>query len=243
VSSRVFAFIFARGGSKGILRKNIRPLAGKPLIGYAIEMGLSSALIDRVIVSTDDEEIAQVAREFGAETPFLRPEYLAQDDSPEWLAWQHALQTLHDQENAEPELFVSIPPTSPLRQVEDVERCIRLLEKGDADAVITVTESHRNPYFNMVRMDGKGFAHLFVEGGSKVQRRQDAPLVCDMTTVAYAARPDFVMQAHSVFDGRVRAVFVPPERALDIDTELEFRFAEFLLGHSEVKEDSVTGSE
>lgn len=241
MSSRVVAFIFARGGSKGIPRKNIKPLAGKPLIGYAIDIGLSSDLIDRVIVSTDDEEIAQVARKLGAEVPFLRPGHLAQDDSPEWLAWQHALQTLQHQEDTRPEVFVSIPPTSPLRQVEDVEKCIRLLARGDTDVVITVTEAHRNPYFNMVRMDGDGLAHLLVDGGSSVVRRQDAPLVYDMTTVAYAARPEFVLEARSVFDGRVRALFVPPERALDIDMELDFQFAEFLLRHSEVEGGGLRG--
>jgi len=138
-------------------------------------------------------------------------------------------------------VFVSIPPTSPLRQLEDVEKCIRLLARGDADVVITVTEAHRNPYFNMVRMDGDKFAHLFVDGGSTVARRQDAPLVYDMTTVAYAARPEFVLEARSVFEGRVRALLVPPERALDIDTELDFQFAEFLLRHSEVEGDGIVG--
>jgi CMP-N-acetylneuraminic acid synthetase len=229
----VVGFIFARGGSKGVPRKNIRPLAGKPLIAYAIETALASDLIDRVIVSTDDEEIATVARGYGAEVPFIRPQELARDDSPEWLAWQHAVRTLEATEGeAKMDVFVCIPPTSPLRAVEDVDACIQTLLESDADLVITIKPAERNPYFNMVLLDGAGYAQLVIPSDQTIHQRQAAPIVYDMTTVAYAARPEFVLNANSMFEGKVKAVVVPAERALDIDTELDFKFAEFLLGQS-----------
>ena len=232
----VVAAIFARGGSKGVPRKNLRTLAGKPLIGHAIEAARSCRLIERVVVSTDDAEIAAVARSCGAEVPFIRPAELAQDDSPEWQAWQHAIRTLEREWAAEIGILVSVPATAPLRAVEDIEACISALRESDADVVITVTPAERNPYFNMVTLDGEHSAHLVLSSDQVFYRRQDAPTVYDMTTVAYAARKDFVMGATSVFDGRVKAVIVPKERALDIDTELDLAFAEFLMSRSEKKQ-------
>lgn len=224
------AIIPARGGSKGLPRKNLRLLAGKPLIAYAIEAALSSKFIGRVVVSTESEEIAQVASQYGAEVPFLRPAELACDNSPEWLVWQHAIRTL---ETADPsrkiELFVCIPPTSPLRSVGDVDACIQSLRDGDADIVITVKPAERSPYFNIVVLDQAGYARLLIPSDGAIYRRQEAPPVFDMTTVAYAARPEFVLKAKSMFEGRVKAVVVPPERAVDIDTEMDLRFAEFIL--------------
>lgn len=229
----VVAAIFARGGSKGVPRKNIRLLAGKPLIAYSIETALASSLIDRVIVSTDDDEIADIARLHGAEVPFMRPQELARDDSPEWLAWQHAIRTLRMQDHKpDLDIFVSVPPTSPLRAVEDVDSCIRALMESDADLVITVRPAERNPYYNMVVLDEAGYAGLVIRPNQTVHRRQAAPHVYDITTVAYAARPEFVLSSGSLFDGRIRAVVVPTERALDIDTELDLEFAEFLLSRS-----------
>lgn len=226
----VLAGIFARGGSKGVPRKNLRQLDGKPLIAHAIDVARRSSLISRVIVSTDDSEIADVARQYGAEVPFMRPPELAQDDSPEWLAWQHALRSLDGPyPGGQWDVFVCVPTTSPLRSVDDVDACIEALLAGDADVAITVRPAERSPYFNMVTIDHRGHAHLVMQPGSPVQRRQDAPEVFDITTVAYAATPSFVLSATSMFQGRVRAVVVPSERALDIDTELDFSIAEFLM--------------
>lgn len=222
--------IFARGGSKGVPRKNIRPLAGKPLIAYAIETALKSELIDRVIVSTDDPEIAEVSRNYGADVPFMRPAKLAQDDSPEWLSWQHAIRMMEEGKDASNiGVFVCIPATSPLRLVEDLDACIRKLLETDADIVITVKPAERNPYFNMVALDERDNARLVISLDGAIHHRQSAPTVFDMTTVAYAARPDFVLNNSSAFDGQVKAVVIPTERALDIDTDYDFKLAEFLL--------------
>jgi N-acylneuraminate cytidylyltransferase len=229
------AFIFARGGSKGLPGKNIRPLGGKPLIAWSIEHALAVKQIERVIVSTDSEEIAVVAREFGAEVPFIRPAELARDDSPEWLAWQHALNYLLDKEGALPKVMVSVPTTAPLRLPLDIENCLDEYEKGDVDVIITVTDVHRSPYFNMVKGNEDGTVGLVIPPRSIVSRRQDAPVVFDMATVAYVARPEFVMKNNTIFEGRVRSVHVPAERAIDIDTLLDFQIAECLLQAMEKK--------
>lgn len=226
---KAIAFIFARGGSKGLPGKNIRPLGGKPLIAWSIEHALAVRRIARVIVSTDSQEIAAVAREHGAEVPFIRPEELARDESPEWLAWRHALNYLLDEEGVLPDAMVSVPTTAPLRSSLDIENCLDEYEKGGADMVITVTDAHRSPYFNMVKVNPDGTVGLVMPPQSVVARRQDVPTVFDMTTVAYVARPEFVLTHNATFEGRVRHVHVPLERAIDIDTLLDFRIAECLL--------------
>ena len=226
----IVGFIFARGGSQGVPGKNIRLLAGKPLIAHAIETAFQSEFINRVIVSTDDKKIAQVAQDFGAEVPFIRPKELAQNDSPEWLAWQHAIQTLKEQDNGrELDVFVSIPPTAPLRTTEDVDNAIQTFLASDADIVITAKKACRHPSFNMITLDELNCAKLVLPLDKQIIRRQDAPPIYDMTTVAYVANPKFIMESKTVFEGRVKAVIIPEERALDIDTELDFQFAEYLM--------------
>lgn len=223
------AFIFARGGSKGLAGKNTRLLAGKPLIAWSIEHARAIKRIDRVIVSTDSKEIAAVASDYGAEVPFMRPAELARDDSPEWLAWRHALTFLQESEGTLPEVMLSVPTTSPLRLPIDLENCLDEFSKGDADMVITISNAHRNPWFNMVKESEDGLVSLVIEPASGIIRRQDAPTVFDMTTVAYVARPQFVMEQMGAFSGRVRAVKVPLERAIDIDNLFDFELAEFLI--------------
>jgi len=222
------AFIFARGGSKGLPGKNIKPLAGKPLIGWAIEQALAVPQIGRVIVSTDDPAISDVAKAFGALVPFIRPDSLAGDTSSEWDAWRHALNFLQDQEGKLPDPFVSVPATSPLRLPLDIESCIELYAEGDSDMVIAVTEAHRNPWFNMVRTREDGTV-VPVIAGEGVVRRQDAPEVHDITTLAYVANPHYVLKKRGLFTGRVRAAVVPVERSIDIDTQYDFDIANYLM--------------
>ena len=226
---KAVGFIFARGGSKGLLGKNIRLLAGKPLIAWSIEHALAVDRISRVIVSTDSEEIAVVAREYGAEVPFMRPSHLAQDHSPEWMAWRHAIEYLKNSEGVLPDAMVSIPATAPLRLPVDIENCLDEYEKGNVDIVITVRDAHQNPYFNMVKSNEDGTVSLVIPLQAGISRRQDAPIVYDITTVAYVANPGFVMSHQGMFEGSVRAVNVPAERALDIDTILDFQIAELRM--------------
>lgn len=236
MSGQTIACVFARGGSVGVPRKNLRLLGGRPLVGIAVETARASALVDRVIVSTDDEQIAAAAREHGAEVPFMRPAELARSDSPEWLAWQHAVHHLWPDGPGADDALVSVPATAPLRSVEDVDAVIRLLRESDADVVVTMTPSARSPYFNMVTLDEQGRAGLVIKPQRGITRRQDAPVTYDLTTVAYGLRPAFVLRAGGLFEGTMRAVLVPPERALDIDTELDLRIAACLLAARDNRE-------
>lgn len=223
----VIAAVFARGGSKGVPGKNLREFAGRPLVTHAVEQALACGAVDRVIVSTDSEEIAAAARAAGAEIPWLRPDELATDTAREWDAWQHLLRWL-DSVGELPDHLLVVPCTAPLRTVEDLDRCVGAAEADtNADIVLTVTPAHRNPWFNMVQLDD-GIASLVIEPAQRLHRRQDAPEVFDVGTVAFVARPRFVLGAGSIYDGRVRAVTVPIGRSLDIDTELDLAFAEFL---------------
>lgn len=224
------AFIFARGGSKGLPGKNIRPLVGKPLIGWAVEQALSVDRIGRVIVSTDSPEIAEVARSHGAHVPFLRPDELARDGTPEILAWRHALNHMRETEGVMPEPFISVPTTAPLRRPEDIDACITEYERSGADVVLTVAPGHRNPWFNMVQCQPDGTYDLAMNGGrSTITRRQDAPEMFDITTAAYVVRPSYVMTQERLLAGRVSAVILPVERSMDIDTLHDFEIAEFLM--------------
>ncbi len=234
---KVVAFIFARGNSKGLPGKNIRPLGGKPLIAWSIEQALNVKQIERVIVSTDSEEIAQIARHYGAEVPFLRPEELARDESPEWLAWRHALNYLRESSGELPDIMVSLPATAPLRLPLDIESCLLEFKKGGADIVITVSDARRSPYFNMVKNKLDGTVELVISSLPTIERRQDVPEVYDMATVCYVVNPEFVMTHNSIFEGRVKAVNVPIERAVDIDTLLDFQIAEYIFSTRDQKND------
>jgi CMP-N-acetylneuraminic acid synthetase len=232
---RIIAFIFARGGSKGLPDKNIKMLNGKPLIAWSIEHAKSVKRVDRVIVSTDSEKIARIAREYGAEVPFMRPADLATDNSPEWLSWQHGLKYLENTDGCLPDLMLSIPTTAPLRNVNDIDKVIDEYKKSDTDIVIVVTESHRNPFFNIVKEGVDGYINLLGSGDEVISRRQDCPKTYDITTIAYAARPSFVLNKNSIFEGRVRQVIVPKERSIDIDTLLDFEIAEHMIKKNEPK--------
>jgi CMP-N-acetylneuraminic acid synthetase len=223
----IICLIFARGGSKGLPDKNIRPLSGKPLIQWAIETAFEVSEISRVIVSTDSLEIAEIAMSCGADVPFMRPDYLASDTAAELDAWKHALAYLRDEESAMPTVMVSLPVTAPLRTAEDVSKAIQLFSSTDSDLVVAVSEAQRNPYFNMLVRDGD----LFVLGNSSmnVSRRQDAPDYYDLSTVVYVANTDFVLRTDRILNGKTRAIVIPKKRSLDIDDIDDFALAEIYL--------------
>ena len=224
-----WAFIFARSSSKGIRGKNIKLLCGKPLICHAIEHAKRADRISRVFVSTDSQKIAEVAEMSGAEVPFLRPSELALDTSPEWCAWQHAI-TVVQEKYGEFETFVSVPATAPCRDTRDIDRCIDALD-SETDIAITVTKSHHNPYFNMVKEDERGFARLLGQTEEQCFRRQDAPIVYGITPVAYVSRPKHILSRSGVWDGSVKTIQVDPLTAIDIDNPDDFYLAELILKH------------
>ncbi|SHO57606.1 acylneuraminate cytidylyltransferase family protein [Vibrio quintilis] len=224
---KYFAFIFARGGSKGLPGKNIKPLAGKPLLQYSIETAQASPSVEQVFVSTDDPAIAAVAADAGA-IVIDRPAELATDKSPEWLSWRHAIEWAAEH-YGDFDGFISLPATSPLRSVDDVESAITKLHSQDADICISVTPSSRSPYFNMVKGNDQGLVELVIQPEQDVARRQDVPEVFDITTVVYATTPEFVLNHYGLFSGKVTSIEVPKSRAVDIDDIYDFRFAEAIL--------------
>ena len=231
MSGETIAFIFARGGSS-MAGKNLRPLLGRSLLARAVSTAKAVGRIDRVVVSTDDAAIAQAAQDAGAEVPFRRPAELATDDAPEWLAWRHAIQWARSG-GANFTRFVSVPTTAPLREPGDIARCLDAFETRLWDVVLTVRPAERSPYFNMVRLDSAGAAHLATKPDRPIAGRQGAPVLYDVTTVAYVAAPEFVMRADAIFAGRVGAVIVPKERAIDIDDEWDLAAAEAYLRRME----------
>jgi len=220
--------ICARGGSKGLPGKNIKPLNGIPLIGWSINTAKQINRASRIIVSTDSEEIAKLALEYGAEVPFIRPKELAQDNSPEWLVWRHAVDYIENNNSESVDAIIVLPVTAPLRSSDDINACINLFEEGAADSIITVCSSHRNPYFNMT-VNNNEYASLVISSESKIIRRQDAPEVFDMTTVAYVVSKNFVKNHNGIFEGKVKSVVIPRERAVDIDDLMDFKIAELML--------------
>lgn len=221
------AFIFARGGSKGLPGKNIKPLHGKPLLHYAIEVAKQLPQINHIFVSTDCDNIASCAKAAGAGV-IIRPTELATDTAPEWAAWQHAIRYVQ-QHIGNFTTFVSLPATSPLRSAIDVSNAITQLEHARADLCLAVTPANRNPYFNMVVRDDTNNVQLVSALPAGIHRRQDAPAVFDITTVVYAARPEFILQQQKLFDGVITSIEVPKQRAVDIDDIYDFMLAEAIL--------------
>lgn len=222
----VNCFIFARGGSKGLPKKNIKTFYGSPLISHSIRLAKSASFIDQVFVSTDCNEIAQVALKHSVEV-INRPKSLAADSSPELLSWKHAIEYVINNYGAF-DYFISLPATSPLRAESDVEACLNKLRNDKSDICLTITESNHNPRFNMVSLQDDQKVKLIADNNA-ITRRQDAPKAFNITTVAYAALPDYVLNTSNLMDGDVSAVKVPKNRAIDIDDIDDFQFAEFLF--------------
>jgi len=222
---KTVAFVCARGGSVGLPNKNIRPLLGKPLIAYTVEQALASKHIDTVYVSTDDLTIATVAKDYGAQVPFIRPHQLATSSVSKLDAIQHMCDWLV----ANGHLFdqiVDLDPTSPLRSVDDIEACINMLD-DTTDAVITTFESDKNPYFNMVEYKNDGSISLVCQPVGSVVARQQAPRVYSMNASIY------VWHTHTISKGlwnaRLRMYVMPRERSIDIDTKLDFDIVQMLM--------------
>lgn len=226
----VLCTICARGGSRGVPNKNIRELLGKPLIAYTIEQALDSNLINRTVVSTDSEQIAALARKYGAELPFKRPSSLAEDNSPKLPVIKHAVNYYIKELNYKPDYVIDLDPTSPLRVNEDIEKCLNLIMNDpDCDSLITGYRSNKNPYFNMVQLTPEGFAYLSKKPENQVTRRQDAPVVYAMNASIYVWKTDILLNQDQIISGRVKFFEMPEERSIDIDSETDFRVVEFFL--------------
>ncbi|OYX42514.1 MAG: flagellar modification protein B [Rhodobacterales bacterium 32-67-9] len=219
------ATICARGGSTGVPRKNVRELCGKPLIAHTIEQALACPEIDAVYVSTDDDEIAEVARKFGATVPFRRPAEMATVSAPKLPVIQHLVAHVIDS-GVDVTRIVDLDPTSPLRAVSDISAAIALLD-AETDVVITGYEAEKNPYFNMVEVGSDGRVGLVKPLGHTVTSRQEAPEVLSMNGSVYVWHRETLDKG--LWDGRAKVYRMPRERSVDIDHELDFLLVELLM--------------
>ncbi|HTX78216.1 MAG TPA: acylneuraminate cytidylyltransferase [Longilinea sp.] len=232
--ANVLAIVPARGGSKGIPRKNIRSFAGYPLVAYSIVAGLRAETVTRVIVSTDDEEIADVARRFGADVPFLRPAELAQDNSLDLPLFQHALTWLAEHEDYHPEVVVQLRPTSPIRPRTCVDDAVKLLlSHPEADSVRGVVPAGQNPH-KMWRIDtvsGQMHNLLTVEGVKEPYNapRQILPQIYWQTGHIDAIRPATILKKNTMSGDVILPVMIDPRYTVDIDNPSDWAKAEWLL--------------
>lgn len=225
---RTLGIVPARGGSRGIPRKNIRDLGGRPLIAYTAEAARAAKGLDRVVVSTEDAEIAEVARGCGLEVPFLRPEELARDDTPMLPVVRHALDAMESGDGRFDAVCL-LQPTSPFRRAEDIDACIVLLQDRDADAVVTVRSvpPEHNPYWVYLR-ESDGLLRPCVGAGDPIPRRQDLPPAYHRDGSIYVTRRD-VVERGSLYGERVFGYECDPATGLNLDENEDWERAERLL--------------
>lgn len=220
--------VCARGGSKGVKNKNLRPLLGKPLLAHSLEQARASGLFDALAVSSDSPEILQVAHHWGADYLVRRPEELATDSAPKIPVIRHCVLESERLAGCSFDVIVDLDATSPLRMPQDIRAAVALLEQGDVDNVITAMPSRRSPYFNVVELDKQGVPRLSKTLTDPVVRRQDAPKCYDMNASIYVWRRALLMSSDTLFHGKTHLYVMPEERSWDIDSEFDFRIVECL---------------
>jgi N-acylneuraminate cytidylyltransferase len=233
----VLAIIPARGGSKSIPRKNIKLFAGYPLIAFSIAAGLAAESISRVIVSTDDEEIAEISTDFGAEVPFYRPEEISRDETPDLPVFKHALEWLQSNEGYQPEIVVQLRPTSPLRRKEIINQSVyKLIENPEADSIRTVCVPFQNP-FKMWQITNNGLMRPLIDSDFKEAYnlpRQALPEVYWQTGYVDAAWTETIVEKNSMTSDYILPMVIDAEEWIDIDSPDDWRRAERLLESGEI---------
>jgi len=237
----IVALIPARAGSKRVPGKNVRRLGAHPVVAYTIASTIDSGIFADVIVSTDSEEIAAIARAYGADVPFLRPAELATDASPKVPVLQHVVREVERERGTPVDIVIDLDVTAPLRSDVDIRACWEMVQTPATDVVFTVTAAEKNPYFNMVELVD-GYAVISKTPPHPVFRRQDAPPVYAMNASVYAFRRDHLMGDGRVIAPRARIVTMPSTRSRDIDQPLDFAFLEFLVREGHVELPSIVGA-
>lgn len=220
---RIFAIIPARGGSKGLPKKNILEASGKPLIAWTISEAQKSKYIDRLILSSDDSEIIEIAKKWGCEVPFVRPKRLATDEATTIAAVFHAMKSL----SQEYDYVVLLQPTSPLRKVADIDQCIEFCNTQNAPACVSVTEADKNPYWMFQIHEDKHMTPAIDSSGLKL-RRQNLPIFYTLNGAVYVAKWDWLLKEKTFLTKDTIAYIMEKESSLDIDTKLDFDFFKFL---------------
>ncbi len=226
---KILGTICARGGSKGIKNKNIRPLLGIPLIAHSILTLKSWGKADKIICSTDSKKIQEIAKRYGAEIPFTRPDYLATDDADKHGVLIHALNFCEKMENVKYDYIVDLDPTSPLRTVKDLESAFRKLIEKEGDLIFSVYKSQKNPYFNMVELNEQGHATLSKKLNKTIVARQQAPIVYSMNASIYIYKREALINHEYLFSNNKIIIHEMPDFTIDIDREIDFNFIELIL--------------
>jgi len=227
--------ICARGGSKGVKNKNIRELAGKPLIALSLEQARYSRLFDLIAVSSNSAEILDVARSHGADLLIVRPSELASDTAAKIPAIRHCVEEAEQFFGKRFDVIVDLDATSPLRLVEDIRGAVNLLESSNVLNVITAAPSRRSPYFNLVELDKDGTVRLSKPLDMPIVRRQDSPQCFDMNASIYVWKRSALFDYPTVFNADTRLFVMPEERSIDIDTELDFEIVELMMRKRDTK--------
>jgi len=225
---KIVAVIPARGGSKGIPRKNLNTVLGKPLIAYTIEAALQAETLAKVIVSTDDEHIKAVSQDYGAEVPFIRPHHLATDTAATLSVLQHAMTYLAEHQDYLADIVVCLQPTSPLRSAEDIDAAVKLCLDSGADSVVSLCQAKHHPYWMKKIVDGRVYP-LMKENENHYTRRQDLPPVYQLNGALYVTRIHVLLEENRVLGKYTAPYIMPPERSVDVDTPGDLTLAEALL--------------
>ncbi len=224
---KIITIIPARGGSKGVPRKNIKPLNGKPLISYAIMAAKRSKYVDRVLVSTDDKEIAKISKKYGAEVPFLRPAELATDTAQTKPVLQHVITCLEREEGYKPDVVILIQPTSPSVLSGDIDTAVEKMFKTKTNSCVSVCEISERPEWMYVVK--KGMIKLFMKSNIKSTRRQDLPVIYRLNGAIYVTKKDVLMKKNKIIDEKSSSIIMPKERSFDINTFMDFKIVETLM--------------
>jgi CMP-N,N'-diacetyllegionaminic acid synthase len=224
---RCLAIVPARGGSKGLPRKNLLPLLGRPLIAHTIEAARAASSIQRIVVSTESPEIAEISRQCGAEVPFLRPSELAGDDTPTLPVLQHVLVELEATEGFAPEIIVLLQPTSPLRRAEDINNAVALLERSRADSVVSVCAAEHHPAWMRRLEDDRVLP--FLENGPEYTRRQDMPPAYRLNGAIYVSRRRILVEENRILGRDTRGLVMDTESSVDIDTPFDLKMASVIM--------------
>jgi len=238
-SASIIGLIPARGYSKGIPRKNLATLAGKPLIQYTFEAALGSKALDRVILSTEDKEIAELGKSFGIEVPFTRPKSLATDKASTWAVLRHALKWLEGHEGHMPEVLVTLQPTSPIRQSYHIDEAVREFQERDVDSVVSVTSVSEHPYEVVGFANGEMFRP--VKRPKRIVRRQQYPPYFFINGAVYVTRSSLLLERNVGHGERVYGYVMDTAFSVDIDTPLDLQIAECLLRCSSEQRTASTG--
>jgi len=226
---KILCTICARGGSKGVKNKNIKPINGQPLISYTIEQAKKSGLFEHIVISTDSDDIANIAKEYGAEVFFKRDAAMASDTAGKLEVIKDAFMKSEIYYGEKYDYLIDLDATAPLRVVEDITNSFKQFLKNDNDNLITAMPSRRSPYFNLVEVDSTGTVTLSKKLDNAVLRRQDAPKSYDMNASIYIWKRDTILNKDTIFLENTGLYVMPEERSIDIDHEIDYKFVEFLM--------------